>query len=230
LAAALSDVPLIHLFRREGQEAHAQAETLLTLAHEHGFALWLGSGTSLQGWALVERASRSGAQEQREAGLAQLREGLAIVRATGAELYVPLYLGALAQGYGQDGQAEEGLRMIAEALAMVEKNEERWNEAELYRLKGELVLQSGVWSPESENPSPQHLTPSTQAEVAQEAEGYFLKAIEIAQKQQAKSLELRAVMSLTRLWQSQGKARQPKPGRCWRKSTAGSPKGLTRST
>ena len=134
-------VALVHLFRREGQEAHAQAEALLTLAHEHGFAWWLGVGTSLQGWALVERAAQSGAREQREAGLVQLREGLAALRATEAELWVPLFLGALAQGYAQGGQAEEGLRVIAEALAMVEKNEERWNEAELYRLKGELTLQ-----------------------------------------------------------------------------------------
>ena len=141
LAAALGAVAFVHLFRREGQEAHAQAEALLTLAHEHGFALWLGYGTSLQGWALVERAAQSGAREQREAGLVQLREGLAALRATEAELWVPLFLGALAQGYGQGGQAEEGLRVIAEALAMVEKNEERWNEAELYRLKGELTLQ-----------------------------------------------------------------------------------------
>ena len=137
-------LPCVHLFRREGQEAHAQAEALLTLAHEHGFALWLGFGTSLQGWALVERAAQSGAREQREAGLVQLREGLAALRATEAELWVPLFLGALAQGYAQGGQAEEGLRVIAEALAMVEKNEERWNEAELYRLKGELTLQTEV--------------------------------------------------------------------------------------
>ena len=141
LVEALGAVALVHLFRREGQEAQAQVEALLTLAHEHGFAWWLGAGTSLQGWALVERAAQSGAREQGEAGLVQLREGLAALRATGAELWVPLFLGALAQGYGQGGQAEEGLRVIAEALAMVEKNEERWNEAELYRLKGELTLQ-----------------------------------------------------------------------------------------
>ena len=159
MAEALGDVALVHLFRREGQEAQAQAEALLTLAHEHGFALWLGFGTSLQGWALVERAALSGAREQREAGLVQLREGLAALRATEAELWVPLFLGALAQGYGQGGQAEEGLRVIAEALAMVEKNEERWNEAELYRLKGELTLQQSRvtgrgQSPELPTPNP----------------------------------------------------------------------------
>ncbi|MBI3801074.1 MAG: hypothetical protein HY268_29390, partial [Deltaproteobacteria bacterium] len=98
-----------------------------------------------------------------------------------------------------------------EALAMVEKTEERWNEAELYRLKGELTLkQSGVRgpksevrSPRSEVPSTQHLAPNTQAEA--EAEACFLKAIEIARHQRAKSWELRASTSLARLWQQQGK-------------------------
>ena len=163
LAEALGAVAFVHLFRREGQEAQAQAEALLTLAHEHGFAWWLGVGTSLQGWALVERAALSGAREQREAGLVQLREGLAAVRATEAELWVPLFLGALAQGYGQGGQAEEGLRVIAEALAMVEKNEERWNEAELYRLKGELTLQQAVQSQGQKSSSHRPPTPDPRA-------------------------------------------------------------------
>ncbi len=212
LAVTLGAVALVHLLRREGQEAHTQAEALLTLAHEHGFALWLAYGTSLQGRALIERAAQSGAREQGEAGLVQLREGLAAWRATGAELFVPLLLGAVAQGYSQGGQAQDGLRVVAEALAMVEKTEERWNEADLYRLKGTLTLQSqtsleqvsdksNTSQDKSENPSPQHLTSSTQAE----AEECFLKAIDIAQKQQAKSWELRAATSLARLWQQQGK-------------------------
>jgi predicted ATPase len=85
------------------------------------------------------------------------------------------------------GQAEEGLSALTEALTLVDKSGERFYEAELYRLKGELVLQSGVWSRESE------------------AEQCFQKAIEIAQKQQAKSLELRAATSLAKWWQCQGK-------------------------
>jgi predicted ATPase len=141
LAMLLDTVAKVHLFRREGQDAHAQAEAFLTLAHEYGFALWSAWAISLQGWALVERAAQSGAREQREAGLRQLREGLATVRAMEAEIWVPLFLSAVAQGYGQSGQAEDGLRVVAEALAMVEKNDERWNEADLYRLKGELTLQ-----------------------------------------------------------------------------------------
>jgi len=151
----------------------------------------LAHGTRLQGWALVERAARTGAREQREAGLVQLQERLAALPATGAEIWGPLFLGALAQASAQDGQAEEGLRVIAEALAMVEKNEERWNEAELYRLKGELTLQSKIQDPQST--------------VEEEAEACFLKAIEIAQSQKAKSWELRASTSLAHLWQRQGK-------------------------
>jgi predicted ATPase len=171
----------------------------------------LGVGIGLQGWALVECAARSGAREQREAGLGQIQEGLAAVRATEAELWVPLLLGALAQGTAQGGQAHDGLRVIAEALAIVEKNAERWTEAELYRLKGELTLQQSETSlgqvsgkskasqDESGDTSPQPLTPSSQAEAC------FLKAIDIARQQHAKSWELRAAISLARLWQSQDK-------------------------
>ena len=86
---------------------------------------------------------------------------------------------------------EDGLAAVAEALRLVEKNDERFYEAEVYRVKGELTLQSKVQGPKSK--------------VEEEAEECFPKAVEIAQKQQAKSLELRAVMSLARLWQSQGK-------------------------
>ncbi len=113
------------------------------------------------------------------------------------------FLALLAEAYGKAGQVEEGLTVLAEALAAVDKNGERMYEAELYRLKGELSLQSGVRSPKSEITSPQHPAPSSQAEA--EAESCFLKAVEIARQQQAKLLELRAVMSLSRLWQQQGK-------------------------
>jgi predicted ATPase len=189
----------VHLFRREGQEAQAYAEAVQTLTHEQGFAWWLGVGIGLQGWARVECAARSGAREQRDAGLVQLREGLAAVRATEAELWVPLLLGAVAQGAAQGGQAQEGLRVTAEALAMVEKNEERWTEAELYRLQGELRLQ------QSETSLGHVQDPSADTSPQAEAEACFLKAIDIARQQQAKSWELRASISLARLWQSQDK-------------------------
>ena len=184
LAEALYAVAHVHLLRREGQEAQAPAAALSTLAHEQGFAFWLGYGPSLQGWALIECAARSGAREQRDAGLVQLREGLAVVQAAETELWVPLFLGAVAQGYGQGGQAEQGLSVLTEALAIVEKNELRGDEAELYRLKGELLLQQSQ---------------------EQQAEECFHTALDIAKNQEAKSWELRAATSLARLWQGQGK-------------------------
>ena len=200
----------VHLFRRECEDALAQVETLLRLTHEHGFAWWLGIGTSMRGWALVERAAQSDTREQREAGFVQIREGLAAMQATQGELWVPLFFGALAQGYGQNGQATEGLSVVAEALALVEKNDERWTEAELYRLQGELTLQRKskerrARSEEREAGKTDPRTPSPEPQAEAEAEACFLKAIDITQKQQAKSLELRPVMSLARLWQSQGK-------------------------
>ncbi|MBI3796867.1 MAG: AAA family ATPase [Deltaproteobacteria bacterium] len=220
LAEALGAVARVHLFRREGQDAQAQAEALLTLAHEHGFPDWLGWGMSLQGWALVERASLSGAREQGEAGLVQLREGLTALRAIGAELWVPLLLGALAQASAQGGQAQAGLSVLTEALAMVEKTEERWNEAELYRLKGELLLNAERMANGKEARPKQNDERQTKEEGreilsihhssfiihrSEEAEECFLQAIEVARKQEAKSWELRATVSLARLWQQQGK-------------------------
>ena len=120
-----------------------------------------------------------------------------------------IFLGALALGYERNGQTGEGLKVIDEALVLAEKNEERFYEAELHRLKGELTLQKSKPSldqimtsqDKSEDTSLRSLTPDPQAE----AEACFLKAIEISRKQHAKSLELRATVSLARLWQRQGK-------------------------
>jgi predicted ATPase len=204
LGDALGAIARIHLYRREGHEAYTQAAAVRTLADEHGFAIFSAWGTILQGWALIERAARSGVREQGEAGLVQLREGLAARRALEAELLVPLLLGAVAQGLAQGGQAQDGLRVVAEALAVVEKTEERWNEADLYRLQGELTLQRQSDVRGSEFEVTNSLESSGQSSES-EAEECFVKAIEIARKQQAKSLELRATTSLAHLWQQQGK-------------------------
>ena len=115
-----------------------------------------------------------------------MRQGIEGWRATGAELSVPYWSTLLAEAYGQAGQAEAGLRVLAEALTAVYKTGDRHHEAELYRLKGELLLQQDVSD-------------------KQEAESYLRQAVDVARQQQAKSLELRAAMSLSRLWQRQGK-------------------------
>jgi len=205
LAMALTSSGWLHQFRREGQAAQARAEAAIALSIEQGFAHLLAVGTSQRGWALTQ-------QGQEEEGIMQLRQGLAASRATGQELYLSCPLALLAEAYGNTGQPKEGLAVLAEALAMVNKTGERYYEAELYRIKGELTLQNGArdWGLGAGSPSPQapSLKPQTPKEVVREAEEYFLKAITIAQKQQAKSLELRAVISLSRLWQQQGRQKQ----------------------
>jgi class 3 adenylate cyclase/predicted ATPase len=184
LAFALNWAAWVHLFRREGQTAQERAEAAITLATEQGFAQALATGTIMRGWALAE-------QGQGKEGITQIRQGLATYQSTGAKLGQPHYLAMLAEAYGKVEQVEEGLTVLAEAQACVDKTGERAYDAKLYQIKGELTLKSKVPSPKSQ--------------VEKEAEECFHKAIEIARKQQAKSLELRAVMSLSRLWQQQGR-------------------------
>jgi class 3 adenylate cyclase/predicted ATPase len=184
LAYGLFFAAMVHQLRREEQLTQARAEALITLATEHGFAQFMAQGLALRGWALTM-------QGQGEDGLAQLQQGLTAYRATGAELWRPYWLALLAEAYGKMGRTEEGLAAVAEALSVIDRTGESLWTAELYRLKGGLTLaQSSVQGLESR---------------VKEAEECFQKAIEIAQRQQAKSWELRAVMSLSRLWQQQGK-------------------------
>jgi predicted ATPase len=183
LAFALNLAAALDQYLRDGQAALEQTKALLALAHEQGFPHWLPLGAIRQGWALAELG-------QAKEGLAGMRQGRETMQAMGAVLNMPLNLAWLAEGYGKTGQAEEGLTLLAEALELVQKTGERRWEAELYRLKGELTLtQSSV--------------PSLESSLQKEAERCFQKAIEVARKQQAKSLELRATMSLVRLRQQQ---------------------------
>ena len=179
---------------------------MIALSTEQGLLSTWRWGTILRGWALAE-------QGQGEEGIAQIRQGWLPAQATGAEYARPYYLALLAEAYGKVGQAEEGLTVLAEALAMVDKTGERYYEAELYRLKGELTLQSQVESHKSK---------------VEEAEACFLKAIEIAQQAASEVAGTARAMSLARLWQQQGK--KTKLTRCWPRSTTGSPKGLIRKT
>jgi len=197
LAWALIYVAWFHQFCREGQAAQARAEAAMTLATEQGFAQIAACGTISRGWALAEQGKRA-------EGMRQMRQGQAALRAMGVESIQSWVLALLAEAHEKGGQAEEGLALLAEAFAVVNKNEEHFYEAELYRLKGELTLQQfNVQGATFKVANPRSLSPHPQAEA--EAEACFLKAIDIARKQQAKSLELRAVRSLSRLWQRQGK-------------------------
>jgi len=201
LAFALNFASWLHQLRQEGRLTQEWAEALIALSSEQGFPFRLAEGTLLRGWALCE-------QGQGEEGIAQIRQGLAAHEATGAGVQRPHQLALLAEACGKVGQTEEGLSALTEALGIVDKNGEREYEAELYRLYGELSLRLGeresgrTGEKEFIAPSPSHfVAPSSPA-------ACFLKAIDIARKQQAKSLELRATTSLARLWQQQGKQQE----------------------
>ena len=179
LATILSWAAWLYQYRREGQLAQEQAAACITLATEHGFVARVALGTIMRGWALA-------AQGQREAGITHLRQGVAAWRAAGSEVGRANHLSMLAEAYGNAEQAAEGLSVLAEALAFAHTTGEPCWEAELYRLKGELLLSLHPASPAA-------------------PEECFHQALEIARRQQAKSLELRAAVSLSRLWQHQGK-------------------------
>jgi len=179
LSFALSWVAVFHQFRREVQTAQEYTEASISVATAQGFPFWRARGSFLRGWALVH-------QGQTQEGIEQINQGMRDYRATGAELGRPYFLALLAEAYGIVEQPEAGLMVLTEALTLVDTTGERWYEAALYRLKGELLLQRS-----SDNHT--------------EAETCFQHAISIAQSQQAKSWELRAATSLARLWQQQGK-------------------------
>jgi predicted ATPase len=134
LALALDMAAWLHQLRQERQAVQERAEAAMTLSTAQGFAQWLGVGTVLRGWALAE-------QGQRVEGIAQMHQGMGALRAIGSEIEWPCFLALLAGAYGKEGQTGEGLAALTEALAMVDKTGERFYEAELYRLKGELTLQ-----------------------------------------------------------------------------------------
>jgi predicted ATPase len=182
LAVTLSASAQLHSFLREAMATQARAEDTITLATEQGFPLWVASGTILRGWALL-------AQGAGEEGLVQIRQGLAAYLATGSRTGQSHSLAFLAAAYGQVGQITEGFRVLAEALVVVDTTGEGSYEAELYRLKGELLLAQTV----PDGP---------------QAEACLQHALAIARHQEAKSLELRAALSLARLWQQQGKRQE----------------------
>jgi adenylate cyclase len=180
LAFALDYAAMLHQFRQESRAAQERAEDAIALCTEYGFAYYLAWATIIRGWALTE-------QGQGEEGLAQMHQGVSDLRDTGGEVRLPYYLALLAEAYGKAGQIEAGLALLAEALAQAHNKGEYWREAELHRLKGTLLLA---------------LSTDNHAETAT----CFSRAISIARRQQAKSLELRATMSLSHLWQRQGKS------------------------
>lgn len=192
---------IVQLLRGDYDEAWRLAQKMDALTREYHFPLYRIVGGLLQGAIAMQRGALA-------EGIAGITTELAQYRAIGAQLFVPLFLSFLAEGYRRQGKIDKALQVVEEALSLTATNLDVFWEAELYRQKGELTLaQSSVQRLESRVKR----GPKTKSDIPQsafrdpqlEAEACFLKAIDIAQHQQAKALELRAVMSLVRLRQQQ---------------------------
>jgi DNA-binding winged helix-turn-helix (wHTH) protein/predicted ATPase len=179
-ALSLFFAAAVHQLRGEAPAVRERAEAAIDLARAHGFSLLLAWATTLLGWAMT----RGG---QVRDGIATIRRGTTAARAGGAEQFQPYFLGLLADACARAEWPAEGLAAVEEALAMAAKTGERFYEAELHRLEGELRWRAGPRGPGS-------------------PEECLLKAIDLARRQGARSLELRAVVSLSRLWREHGRA------------------------
>jgi predicted ATPase len=178
-AEALIFAAVLHICTREAAAVQEYAEAAIAYATAQGFPHWQAHGTIYRGWALTM-------QGQGEVGIAHIRAGQTTWRTIGGALAWPWFLTLLTEAYAHVGQIEAGLAVLSEALEGIVRSNERHYESELYRLKGELLLLH-----------------DHSAEV--QAEYYLSQALDGARRQQAKSLELRASLSLGRLWQRQGK-------------------------
>jgi tetratricopeptide (TPR) repeat protein len=182
LASAQLFAAVLSQHRRDVAATQVYAEATLALATAQGLEHRVAQGRIMRGWALAMQGDAA-------IGVAHIQQGLAAVQSIGQKLYNPYHLALLAEAYGQAGQPETGLTVLDEALALVATTEERWWEAEMWRLKGELLLRL---------PLPD--IPQATACVHQ--------ALDVARNQQARALELRAALSLSRLWQRHGKRDQ----------------------
>ena len=191
-ARALVFVTALHQYRREVVLLRERADELLALARPQDFALWMAIGTIMWGWVVTM-------QGQSE-GVVELCRGLENKRAIGSEMGQSYFLSLLAEAYAQVGDPEEGLTALNAACAFADQTGERFYDAELHRLKGQLLLQMS-------------------SQYQSEAADAFQNALSIARNQQAKSLELRAATSLACLWQQQGQHEKARnllaPVYCW---------------
>ena len=158
---------------------NALVDELVALADEKSAPLWKALATINEGLLLAVDGNPSDA-------IKLFTSGMAAYQSTGATLYRPQHLSYLASAYAELGQFDDAWRFMGEAMTAVEITKERWWEAEVNRVAGEIALKS---------PKPG----------AAKAEAYFERALAVARKQEAKSWELRAAMSMARLWRDQGK-------------------------
>ena len=186
LALSLYFGAMLRQYLCEGQAVEACGEAVTAVAAEHGLSFWLAAGAVMRGWGLAQQ------QGTGAAGIAHLRKGLIDWAATGGGTYRTYHQGLLAEALGQHGQLEEAISVIDKSLSLVNSKGESFHGAELHRLKGEFLLGQDL-------------------DAWPKAEASFQRALEVSRRQQAKSLELRATMSLTRLYQKQGRVAEALP-------------------
>ena len=177
LLVALNGTTLARTFCGDYAEASARVNELVNLADEKGTLLWKAWGLMNQGWLMALTGKPSNAVQM-------TTSAITAYRSTGATLFMPLYLSTLARAYAELNQFDDAWRRIGEAITTVEATKETWHEPEVNRIAGEIALKS----PD-----------------AAKAQAYFERALQIARRQQSKSWELRAAMSMARLWRDQGK-------------------------
>jgi DNA-binding winged helix-turn-helix (wHTH) protein/tetratricopeptide (TPR) repeat protein len=175
----LADAAMLHQFCHDLEEVRRLADATIAHATEHGFPYYLTWAQILRGWCRC-------LQEEDDSGIAEIRGGIDILQAT-AGVRLPYYRGLLAEACARFGRTDEGLQAIADGLEEIGRTEERGCEAELHRLRGELLRATSR---------------------PDDAEACFHAAIDLARGQEAKSPELRASVSLARLWRDQGKAQR----------------------
>jgi predicted ATPase len=186
---------IVHQLRREPEMAQERAEQSIQVASEHGLMLYQGLAAIARGWALAE-------QGRHEEGIEQIRQGLAGYQATGTELVRPQCLALLAEALSKAHRSPEGLHVIEEALDVTQRNGDRYYEAELHRLKGKLLLALPAGRA-AQAAGGKGIFVETDSSPAGRAENCFNQAIAVARQQNAKSLELRAAISMAHLYQSQ---------------------------
>jgi class 3 adenylate cyclase/tetratricopeptide (TPR) repeat protein len=169
----------LHQLRREPHPATTRAEEALAVAAEHGLP-------ALELWCLLPRGWAAAYQGDVDAGIADIRDAMDRRQRMGMGAVWPWYLALIAEAQGMAGRIDDGLSSLEEALGWVERNDERLYEAEVHRIRGELLLKQD--------------TPDLP-----QAESCFQQALTLARRQRAKSWELRAAMSMCRLWQQQGR-------------------------
>jgi predicted ATPase len=198
LAHALFFAAVLHQLRREEQIAQAHAEAAIGVSNEHGLAMYHAMATIMRGWALIEHGSP-------EEAIEQIRQGLVACEATATELLRPHFQALLAEALGKARRPEEGLRRLEESLEAACRNGDASYLAELYRIKGELLLMQATDRGLSRTAAGRKPVFKNGPPAVAQAESCFNQSIRIARQQKAKSCELRAVTSLARLYQKQNK-------------------------